>query len=235
MLERVERLHYWSILIAQLVLLFIASVMWDHMIFRALFVVALVLVLGTIIRTIWESSLWRFLGIASALVAVGTGIAWHAVTGPGQFIHYIGNVSQEANLLISVSCGAYSLFILVAIIAIGRHVFITDRVTANIIAGGICLYMLIGMFFAFIFASIAVYDPSTFYMAGVEQSEVTLHDFFYFSYSTLTTTGFGDVVPLSPLSKIVANIEAIAGTFYIAIMIAGLASTYHRQRREKAA
>lgn len=233
MLQRIERLHYWSILIAQLILLFIASVMWDHMIFRALFVVALVLVLGTIITTIWESSLWRFLGIASAVIAVGCGIAWHVISGPGQFIHYIGNIAPQANYLIAVSCGAYSLFIFISIIAIGKHVFITDKVTANVIAGGICLYMLIGMLFAFVFAAIAVSDPSTFYMGGVPSSEVTLHDFFYFSYSTLTTTGFGDVVPLSPLPKIIANIESIAGTLYIAIMIAGLVSTYSRQKREK--
>lgn len=230
MLARIERLHYWSILIAQLILLFIAAVMWDHMIFRILFVIALVMVLGTIITTIWESSLWRFLGIASAVVAVGAGIAWHIIAGPEQFIHYIGNAATQVNDLIAVSCGAYSLFIFIAIIAIGKHVFITDKVTANVIAGGICLYMLIGMFFAFVFAAIAVSDPSTFYMASIPQSEVTLHDFFYFSYSTLTTTGFGDVVPTRSLPKIISNIESVIGTLYIAVMIAGLVSAYNRQR-----
>jgi len=53
-----------------------------------------------------------------------------------------------------------------------------------------------------------------------------LHDFVYYSFVTLTTLGYGDIVPLSATARSLVYMEAIFGQFYIAILVAGLVSIH---------
>ena len=55
---------------------------------------------------------------------------------------------------------------------------------------------------------------------------------FYFSFTTLTTLGYGDIIPLSPLVKMLTNLEAIIGQLYPSILIAILVSDYLAQREK---
>lgn len=215
------RQHYWAILAAQIFLLFVAAMMEHHIILSMLFVVALFGVFGSVISAIWGSSLPRMLAIAVAIVAIVSGMPSLA-PGASEGLVKTG---------LTVCCFSYSAFILIAIIAIARHVFVTDRVTANRIVGSICLYMLIGMFYAFLYAGMSLMHSGMFAVnvSTAAGTMVGLRDFLYFSYSTLTTTGYGDIVPTHAISRTIACLEGMSGAIYLAIMVARLVGMHVTQ------
>jgi hypothetical protein len=219
--------HYGSILAAQVLLLFVAALMVDHIILYILFVLSLLGIFGTIIRTIWGDARWpRVLTIVCGALALVGGFSW-----------IIPGISREAMEIGFAICSfSYALFIFVAILSIGRHVFVTDRVTTNRIIGSICLYLLIGMFFAFVFSGIDRIHPEAFSFEGrgVLPHFEGLRDFLYFSYSTLTTIGYGDMVPARPIPKMLAVIEGMAGPIYLAIMVARLVGMHITQHHQTA-
>ncbi len=224
MLSKVRRLHYITVLTAQIFLLFIAAVMEHHIILTVLFIVSLFGIFGSIISTVWGSSRTRYLSLIIAAIAIVSGLLG--------FFPVFTDYAIRTGL--TVCCLSYATFILIAIVSIGRNVFVTDRVTANRIVGSICVYMLLGMFFAFIYASMALIHGSMFSMS--EQSSpgkfMALRDFIYFSYSTLTTTGYGDILPTNPIARMVSCLESIAGSVYLAIMVARLVGMHVTQAHQ---
>jgi len=113
----------------------------------------------------------------------------------------------------------YCVFIAVTIILLIRSMLKSSRVTPDMIVGSICVYLLMGILWAVIFGFIDKYDPG----AIVAKDEVS---FFYFSFTTLTTLGYGDVVPVTKVAKVFANAEAVTGQIYIAVFIARLVGLY---------
>ena len=213
MINRIRKLHYISILAAQILLLFIASLMRDHVLLIALFILGLFGVFGSVICTIWKHTLARFIAILCGATAIAGGVPlWLSDVPPWL---------DSAGLF--VCCMSYTVFILVAIISMCQGVFVTDRVTSNRIVGSICIYLLIGMFFAFLFAAVAIVLPGAIHFDAYHGPVVgRVSDFLYFSYSTLTTTGYGDMVPTHPITKMLASIEGMTGSIYLAIMVARL-------------
>jgi hypothetical protein len=84
--------------------------------------------------------------------------------------------------------------------------------------------MFLGMFFAFLFGFLAFVIPEAFDYAGKGGSlgRLRINDLLYFSYSTLTTTGYGDIIPVHPFVRTLAIFESIVGTLYIVVMISRL-------------
>ncbi len=216
-----ERHRYWGVLAAQVFLLFIATLMQDHPMLSLLFIVALFGVFGSVIRTIWERSLPRIFALTVAAITIVSGLLGFSSSIPWWEI-------QEGLI---VCCFGYATFILIAMVSIARHVFVTDRVTANRIVGSICLYLMLGMFFAFIYAGMALINPAAFEMSskGLEMSIVGLRDFLYFSYATITTTGYGDMIPTLPMTRFLSSMESVAGSVYMAIMVARLVGMHVTQ------
>jgi hypothetical protein len=217
--------HYWSILFAQIFLLFVAVFMTHHIVLTVLFTLALLGVFGSVIQQIWTSSLARILALISGGIAGGS-----------LFLHLVPHVTfNEVEISLIICCLAYALFILIAIVAIAKHVFISDRVTIDRLVGSICLYLLIGMFFAFIYGAIYIGAPETFYIKWRNPNEelLGLRDFLYFSYITISTIGYGDMLPTHPASRMLACIEGMVGPIYLAIVVARLVGMHITQGREK--
>ena len=222
--EKSRNPHYVSVLAAQIILLLLTAVMHDHIIIIIFFILGLFGVFGSVMGAVWERAVFRYSGFFFGLLAlvglapaIFTGIPWPA--------------ARECLL---VSCISYSLFFLIAIASIGKSVFVTDRVTSNRITGSIVLYLLIGMFFAFVYAAFDLVIPGSVHIptnTGPIISRLT--DFLYFSFSTLTTTGYGDAVPVHPVVKMLASLEGVAGSIYLAIMVARLVGIHVMQRREE--
>lgn len=212
--------HYWPILLAQVLLIFIAAFMEDSLILYILFALSLIGIFGSVITSIWGRSVPRKLAILSALVAIVSGFLW-----------VVPGIAEDTIFDSFAVCSfAYSIFVLIAIISISRNVFITDRVTTDRIVGSICIYLLIGMFFAFIYAALGVMMPDAFNLGGETANEIeSFKDYIYFSYTTLTTTGFGDMVPTRPISKALSAIESITGSIYLVIMVARLVGMHISQ------
>ena len=114
-------------------------------------------------------------------------------------------------------------FIWIAII-LGIDVFADrDSVTADMIYGGINIYLLIGLGFAAAFSALATVQPASF--AGVE-AESTFGDAIYFSFVTITTLGYGDITPASDTARMLSASEAVLGQLYVAVLLARLVAVH---------
>jgi voltage-gated potassium channel len=95
------------------------------------------------------------------------------------------------------------------------------------VMGAICIYVLIGMIFAFLYASIGLIEGSFF----VQTQHATLPDFLYFSYVTETTVGYGDFTAAGSLGQAIAAFEALVGQLYLVTVVAVVVSNMTRGRR----
>jgi hypothetical protein len=87
--------------------------------------------------------------------------------------------------------------------------------------GVLCIYLLLGMFFAFAYGTISTLGSAEFF---AQQSNPTQADFLYFSYTTLTTTGFGDLTAVTGLGRAVTISEALVGQVYLVTVVAAIVS-----------
>lgn len=123
-------------------------------------------------------------------------------------------------------------FLILTDLVVLRQVLTATHVTNDTISGAICGYLLLGLVFAFMYALVGLAYPGSFVMEGKaiisDKSRIfyqhELSGLIYFSYVTLATLGYGDIAPKSAPARMLAALEAIAGQFYVAILIARLVS-----------
>jgi hypothetical protein len=100
------------------------------------------------------------------------------------------------------------------------------RITADKIYGAICVYLLVGFAWAFAYAILDQIQPGSFSIpeesGGAAEHVARLMRLRYFSFVTLTTLGFGNIVPRSAEARNLAMLEAIMGQLYLAILVARL-------------
>jgi hypothetical protein len=97
-------------------------------------------------------------------------------------------------------------------------------INAEALCAAVCGYLILGLFWTGIYALVQSVHPHA--IASPDSSRLQHGDLIYFSYTTLTTTGFGDLVPKNSFARMWAVIEAVAGTFYNAIVIARFVTLY---------
>jgi uncharacterized membrane protein len=112
-------------------------------------------------------------------------------------------------------------------IAIVRRLLTHRRVTFQTVLGALCLYLLAAMFFAFLYSTLDALRPEPFFV-GTPSPDVI--DFLYFSFTTITTTGYGDLAPATDLGRMVAVTEALVGQLYLVTVVAVLVSNLGRTR-----
>lgn len=102
------------------------------------------------------------------------------------------------------------------------------RVNAEVLCAGLSAYLLIGMAWMFAYLLVAEASPDSFgFTVGPDSSHVMSgFNAYYFSFITMTTVGYGDIVPLSDVTRMLATVEAVTGTLFMAVMIARLVSLY---------
>ncbi|MHC4265427.1 MAG: potassium channel family protein [Planctomycetota bacterium] len=130
----------------------------------------------------------------------------------------IVELNEEATFIVF---GFYSVFVLLAIIILLKKIMSYRVITSDTIKGGISIYILIGFLWTMFYLMILLIDPQAISNVSVAGEKVGL-DCFYYSFTTLTTLGYGDMVPVTSYAKILAVTEAVIGPLYIAILIAQL-------------
>ncbi len=108
-----------------------------------------------------------------------------------------------------------------------KLLFVSDKVNAETLWTAVNVYVLLGLFFAFLYAAIAYVDPGMF--AGKIMNAPLrdqMYGFVYFSFVTLTTLGYGDIIPNNIIVGTITYMEALMGQLYVAIMIARLVGLY---------
>jgi hypothetical protein len=123
-----------------------------------------------------------------------------------------------------------------------RAIFDSRQVTFNTVCTSLCIYLLLGLVWALAYTVVDVLDPAAFtctvdavkhpsWMQLGRGNTAVL----YFSFATLTTLGYGDIVPTSPISRMLASIEAITGQLYLAVLVARLVGMHivHSMEQEQ--
>lgn len=119
------------------------------------------------------------------------------------------------------------VLLVVTPISISRRIASSRVVTVETILGAIAVYLLIGFSFASIYALIGLFAPGGFFQ-NYPTARVT--DYLFFSYTTLTTVGYGNLVPVGNLGQTFAMIEALLGQIYLVIVVARLVSLWGSER-----
>jgi hypothetical protein len=107
---------------------------------------------------------------------------------------------------------------------VARAVFGAGRVNYHRIIGAILLYLLIGATFASLYIFIGLLLPGAFSGIRFDDGPELPSNVIYFSFVNLTSTGFGDIVPLHPLARSLSNVEGIIGQLFPATLLARLVS-----------
>jgi hypothetical protein len=114
--------------------------------------------------------------------------------------------------------------------AILRRLLSHRRIDLTTVAGALCIYLLAGLFFAYVFWIVGEFDRPFFVQSDVAQGI----DYIYFSFTTLATLGYGDFTARSDLGKMLSVTEAILGQLYLVSAVALLISNLGRTRAEAA-
>ena len=149
-----------------------------------------------------------------------------------QPLHQLAGGAFWLQLLNLVAVRGYALLTHFLIIMIIRDLFSGTRVRTNKIFGAIVAYLLLGIFWSFLYSSLELVDPGT--IVRGDGSPITSYaEASYFSFVTLCTVGYGDIVPKAHLAMVLANLQSVAGQLYLAILVARLVSLYATQGSRK--
>lgn len=104
------------------------------------------------------------------------------------------------------------------------HIMSEREITQDTIYGAICGYLLLGLCWALVFSLIETMVPGSFAVivtpAGDPERLGSL--MFYYSFTSLTTLGYGDIVPISPITRSFSTLEAVMGQLYLTVLVARL-------------
>ncbi|MBS0204292.1 MAG: two pore domain potassium channel family protein [Planctomycetes bacterium] len=126
-----------------------------------------------------------------------------------------------------VAMGLFLGFVMVTIL---DDLLSQPKITRDSLVGAFCGYLLIGAIWTELYCGIDVVAPGSITRTESESSspqtnpEVRRNQLQYFSFVTLSTVGYGDILPTSRVTRVLACLEAICGQFYLAVLVAGLVS-----------
>jgi hypothetical protein len=151
------------------------------------------------------------LGLAAAVAAIVQVTLGDKVEGSGRLFY----AALTSVLLVVVAHGVWRL--------------LREEVTLDAVYGALAIYVMIGAFFAAVDNGVRVFGGGRFL---VGHPGANFEDILYFSYSTLTTLGYGDLTPATELARALAIAEALVGQFYLVTVLALLVSSMaHRRAR----
>jgi hypothetical protein len=126
-----------------------------------------------------------------------------------------------------IKLGLGAIFLVHMLIMIWTHIEKENEVTIDLIMAAACAYILLGMIWAYAYYFLESFHPGSFSI--VENSTDDLVDFNYYSFVTLTTVGYGDILAITRAARALSIFEAITGQLYLAIMISRLVGMHASQ------
>ena len=172
---------------------------------------------STLILALWTSGLGRDKRAIVALIAIGLAVAIvQLLVGGTTLIGIVGIVNM---LLVAATIG---------VIALG--VIDQGVVNRQSVTGAVCIYLLVGIAFTFIYSAVAVLGSGPFFAQGTDGTESLQ---LYFSYVTLATLGYGDYTPATTLGHSLAVTEALLGQLYLVTVVAVLVGNLSHQRAQR--
>jgi hypothetical protein len=152
------------------------------------------------------------------------------LAAPTAGFQLLGLASGEAEQL-ALSWSFAAALYAVTIAYLLRYVLRRDVMTADKLWGAGAAFMMIGVLWAYLYGIVQHLYPGSF-AAGGAVAPLSLVDLLYFSFTVLTSTGFGDIAPATPQARAVCVLQQIVGILFVAILIARLAGVYPPSDRE---
>ena len=210
-----ERGRFTGLLIAQLLFIFMMPFVSETTrgtFFRYLGLFA-ILAAGLYVASKDRQERW-----ISMVILIPVLFAWLT---PGLLPHPIDEVLRY---LTPAICFGFTAFVVI------REVYRHDRVTTDTILGAINVYLLIAFAFMFLHAAVLMVRPDAYLIAGQPLLEFFrstpdsqgFSAMLYFSFTTLTTLGYGDIVPTTGFARLVTSAESVTGQLFVAIIIGRL-------------
>ncbi len=176
-------------------------------------VLALFLLGATLLLALYISHLRRIWVILAALFLIASTLS-----------AIVAAIEPGATMQSKTVLGIGGILLIVAPFVILRRISRHTYVTGETVLGGICVYLLYGLSFAFAFVLVGLLSSGGFFGNGPQGD--TTSNYLFFSYSTLTTVGYGNLVPAGKLGQALAMIEALSGQIFLVIVVARLVSLW---------
>jgi hypothetical protein len=153
-------------------------------------------------------------------IALFIGIPWMLAGWTNTLFQNTWTMATFSILLIAFS--GYAAY------AILTFVLSAEKVTSDMIYGAVSIYLLLGLAWVGGFSFLETLQPGSFAAGGLSHPDTVIEttDFIYYSYVTLTTLGYGDIVPLTARARSLAILEAITGVLFSGVLIARLVGTH---------
>ena len=176
--------------------------------------VGTVLVGATLMLALYAAELpKRRLRVAAAVIlTILVGVLIASVAGKGTTVTGIAAIAN--GLLVALAPPA-------VVIGVHRNLRATGTVTVTVVAGVLCLYLLVGLFFAFTYTAVQNLGGAPFFTNG---DAATSARSVYFSFVTMTTVGYGDFTARTNLGHTMAVTEALLGQIYLVTVVAAIVS-----------
>jgi hypothetical protein len=143
---------------------------------------------------------------------------------PAVLFQYLG-LWNDSDIDLTRSWIFCAMLYAITIVYLLRYVFQPKVMTQDKLFGAAAAYLLIGVFWAYLYAIIGFFYPGSYLIIG-QPGHLVYSDSLYLSITVLTSTGFGDVVPLTRQARGVCMLEQLGGALFVAILIARLAGVY---------
>ncbi len=135
-------------------------------------------------------------------------------------------VSMPRLHLLSLAFGI--LFLGYIVIHILGYIFCAEQISRDVIYGALVVYLLLGILWSFSYTLLEGLQPGSFNIPVGQTGEMR-ELFFYYSFITLTTLGYGDITPLSAPANSLSLLEAVVGQLYLAVLVARLVGVHIAQ------
>lgn len=212
--ERLRRGDTYGLLLGLIVLDYVGlAVFEDRRWSRAMFAVATGATLILSLHTSHVRGRATRVALVATSIVAGAALV-HGAGGGGKFMQ----------------AASYLMFLLLAgapvaiVVRIARH----PVVNLETILGAICAYMLLGMIFAGAYRGCDALDSQGFFR---QTSDPTPVQFVYFSFTTLTTLGYGDLTPADDYGRVLVSFEALMGQVFLVTIVAGLVGSFGQERQ----
>lgn len=137
------------------------------------------------------------------------------------FSGWVPRAQETLALFVVGTVGSIALYAF-AILMISGYLLQNDDVTTNVLAGSLCGYLLTAFLWAETYNLFEYLHPHSFIAVSDAKQRQEWSNLLYFSFTTLTGAGFGDILPATPQTRSAALLESVGGVFYIAVMVARL-------------
>ena len=182
---------------------------------------------------------WTLVVLAGLLIASrNRTVLWVALALgiPSLILRWTGGSNDQAAAQLALTLSGAVFLIFTAGVVL-KTIYLERRVKLDEIFGGVLVYILLGVIFGQVHYALEIANPGAYLLGDVALSSIPsnadgnlIFSFLYYSFTTLTTLGYGDIRPALHASRMLSTGEALTGQLYLAIFIARLVGSYLSQK-----